>query len=288
MLFAVRIGPIETDDGSLRVFLGGRDGDLVTAPQFAKNDAVGLRALKTKAKTGPFFCEPALALAGRAAGFEIADPPPWLQRIRAGLAVALALGPDFGSVPPPVVLELLDAAEVFCRAQPWRHVDSDETLHATFTGPEILHFEASVLGGGGHEFGVALYEGVGAISAMRRARSFPGAAATLNSFAVTFDDGPKFAADALSGVFDLVGVPAPMRVAAGRPTSVDAAEVLILAATLRAAAAFSNGTSTGTGIVTIGELRLQLDLRRGHAAVPAAKRAARSSTRRTTTRDKSG
>jgi hypothetical protein len=228
---------------------------------FADNDAEGLRALKAKADSGPFQCELALALAGRACGFEVAQPPAWLLRIRAGLGLAMARGPSMKNVPPPFVLELLDAAEAFWRAEPWRQIDSDEPLYARFAEPELLHFEASVLGSAGQEFGVALYEGIGAVAAMRRARTTPRAAAKVNSIAVTFDPGPAFALDAIRGSFSMGGVPVPIRVEAGRLTPISSSEVLLLATALRAASAFTAEGGAGTGITTIGDLVLRVELR---------------------------
>jgi hypothetical protein len=261
MLFALRLGPVPTGETPFRILIGGDAHGRVVGPVFADNDAEGLRALKAKADSGPLHCEVALALAGRACGFEVAEPPAWLLRVRAGLGLAMALGPSMKNVPPPVVLELLDAAEAFWRAEPWRHVDSDEPLYARFSGPETLMFEASILGSGGQEFGVALYDGTGAVAAMRRARTRPRAAAKLNSIAVTFDPGPDFALNAIRGAFAMGGVPVPIKVVGGKLKPINASEVLILATALRAAAMFTAEEGMGTGRTTIGDLALQVELR---------------------------
>ncbi len=261
MLFAMRIGPVPTGETPFRVYIGGGESEHVVGPVFADNDAEGLRALKSKVEGGPLFCEKALALPGRACGFDVADPPAWLPPVRAGLALAIALGLSLVRVPPPVILELLGAAEAFWLAKPWRHIDSDETLHARFSGPETLMFEASLLGSGGQEFGVALYEGTGAVAAMRRARTTPRAAAKVTSIAVTFDPGPAFALEAIGGAFAMEAVPVPIKVVGGRLKPINASEVLILATALRAAAMFTGEEGTGTGRTTISGLALQVEFR---------------------------
>jgi hypothetical protein len=264
MLFALRIGPVPTGETPFRVLIGGDENERVVGPVVADNDAEGLRALKAKVQGGlrsPLLCEKALTLAGRANGFEVAEPPAWLLRARAALALVLALGPSLQKVPPQVVLELLDAAESFWLAKPWRHVDLDETLHVGFTAPEPLVFEASILGSGGQEFGVALYEGTGALAKMRRARSAPRTASKVNSIAVTFDPGPAFALDAIKGPFGLEAVPVPLAVDAGRLRPISSSEVLLLATVLRAAASFTGEAGVGLGTTTIGDVTLRAEIR---------------------------
>jgi hypothetical protein len=170
MLFALRLGPVETNTGPIRIYFGGTDDDMLVKPCAAASDAEGLRILRERVKFGPFLCEEALALAGRAHGFAVADPPAWLLKQRAALAVSMANRRTLEGVAPAAILELLEASVAFWRAEPWRHVDSDDTLHARLVSPSTAVYEASILGSAGQEFGMALYEGKNALATIRRAK----------------------------------------------------------------------------------------------------------------------
>ncbi|MBK7402692.1 MAG: hypothetical protein IPJ34_42310 [Myxococcales bacterium] len=263
MLFALRIGPIETGDGPIRISIGGKDDGSITQPSVVRSDAEGLRAL-AKAGTGPLLCDKSLALAGRAHGFTVAEPPSWLLQLRAGLAVAMSQPQSLRRVTPPAVLALLEASVDFWRAEPWLHVDSNDVLLARLRAPEERTFEASILGSAGMEYGLALYEDLGTMAEIRRLRGKPAAATKLNSIAVTYDPGPEFVLDALEGVFDIGGAPVPMRVEAGRLGSLTSREVLVVAAALRAAAAMGAG-GQGIGKVQLDAVTVEMELSRAAA-----------------------
>jgi hypothetical protein len=260
MLFALRLGPVESNTGPIRVYFGGTDDEMLVKPCVAASDAEGLRTLKERVKGGPFLCEEALALAGRAQGFEVAEPPLWLLKQRAALAVSMANRRSLDGVAPAAILELLGASVAFWRAEPWRHVDSDDTLHARLMSPPNATYEASILGSAGQEFGMALYEGKNALATIRRAKDEPAAAKKIHSLAITYDAHPEFVLDALDGAYEVGGVPVPMRIEAGKLKPLSTSDVLVIAAALRAAAQFTEGTVRGSGVVAFGEVTVRVDI----------------------------
>lgn len=262
-MFALRIGPIETGDGPIRIYIGGEDDGSITQPIVVKSDAEGLRRL-AKAGTAPLLCDKSLALAGRAHGFTVAEPPSWLLQLRAGLAVAMSQTQSLRRVAPPAVLALLEASVEYWRAEPWRHVDSNDVLLARLRSPEERTFEASILGSAGMEYGLALYDNLGTMAEIRRSRGKPAAAKKLHSIAVTYDPGPEFVLDALEGVFDVGGAPVPMRVQAGVLSGLTSSEVLVLAASLRAAATMGAG-GQGSGKVELDGVTVEIELSRATA-----------------------
>src|SRR5262249_54862523 len=86
-------------------------------------------------------------------------------------------------------------------------------------------FEGSIMGNGGQEFGLALYEKAGAIE---RIATYVDAgrmdmARREDCIAVTLDAKPRFAVDALKDAFGLPRVPYPMRLKRGRHAQGDGA-----------------------------------------------------------------
>ena len=61
-------------------------------------------------------------------------------------------------------------------------------------------------------------------------------AAAFGSLAVTLDDEPRWAANAIGEAFGAVCVPIPLKISGGRPQPVDEEEMATLAAALRAIA----------------------------------------------------
>jgi hypothetical protein len=270
MLFALRLGPVETNTGPIRIYFGGTDDELLVRPCAAASDAEGLRILKERVMSGPFLCEEALALAGRAHGFAVAEPPAWLLKQRAALAVSMANRRSLDGVAPTAILEMLDASVAFWRAEPWRHIDSDDTLHARLVSPTNSTYEASILGSAGQEFGMALYEGKNALATIRRAKAEPAAAKKIHSLAITYDAHPEFVLDALDGAYEVSGVPVPMRIEAGKLKPLSTSEVLVIAAALRAAAQFTKGAVRGSGVVSFGEVTVRVDVAANPDAFEAA------------------
>jgi hypothetical protein len=209
MLHVFRLGPIPIQGRSVFAYAGfGEQGPL--KPQLAHSDAEGLRALAAAGGEQPLRCEPALAEAGRPFGFEPAPLPESILMARAALAYGLALGPAAGRPEPEVFASFLEACASFWRARPWELFDSIEALPATLaTAGWTRSGEASVLGSGGREYGVALYDERDAIrrvaSLMERGRMKE--SRRFDALAITFDEEPGWAASAIEDAFGLPRLP---------------------------------------------------------------------------------
>lgn len=180
----------------------------------------------------------ALARLGRPLGLEVATLPGDALRTRGSLAYALALGPLAGRPSPEALDRLFDASRRFLDERPWEVIDSDAVAPATLDiGTRAVTREVSIMGAGGEEFGVAIYDEPGSvlrvIAAMDAGR--PKEAARVDALSVTFDEEPAWAVGALGDAFGLMRVPFPLRLRRGRPSPATAEELLLLAAVLEAA-----------------------------------------------------
>lgn len=237
-LFAVKLGPVETGEGSASIYIGFMDEGALP-PVTATDDSVGLAKLAAQVQAGALECERALGLAGRPAGFKPADTPEALLVPRATLAFMLAIGPLGASIRNyPAIEELLRASSQFFRKKPWRHFENLDLVRIALGGEAHGEFEASIMGAGGQEFGIALYEGEGGLERAAVAME-AGYSTTLESLAVTMDPEPEWAAEAIEDAYGLCRVPMPLRVRKGRARPAGGDDILALAVALDAAAQLS-------------------------------------------------
>jgi SEC-C motif-containing protein len=242
MVHVFRLGPL--DVGGRKAFAyGGIDtnGEPIQ-PEVAHTDAKGLGAIAKRFAGQPLRCEPALADAARPLGFEPAPLPGSALLPRATLAYGLALGPAAGQPTMDVVIRFLEACAEFWSSQPWELIESDEAVSVALTERgRTRETEASVMGAGGEQFGVALYDEPGSI---RRVADLVTAgrmkdASRVSALAVTFDEEPAWAAAALDDAFGLPRLPVPIRVSRGKGGTATTEELLDAAAVLEALAALS-------------------------------------------------
>lgn len=240
MLYAFKLGPIETGEGFTTTYVGMTPNEALP-PLFVAHATEALKSLADQAGDLELRCEPALARAGKAIGFEPATAPEWVAGPRAVLAWGLAMGNGGGKLLGAPIPEFLHASAAFMKAKPWRHWDNEDIVELDVTGARERTYEASIMGCGGEEYGIALYEEKGAIAKLTRffdaGRMHE--AAKLRSIAVTMDDEPMWAIRALKEVFGLARVPVPIKVARGAPGPVDALDLVTLTAALRAIAQLS-------------------------------------------------
>jgi len=95
-------------------------------------------------------------------------------------------------------------------------------------------YEACIMGAGGLEYGLALYPEKGSIARLNDASMEE--ARSVDSIAVTLDDEPAWACDALRDGFGLDGLPVPIRLSKRRPQRATAEDIATLAVVLRAVA----------------------------------------------------
>ncbi len=233
MLYAFKLGPIHTDDGEMTgVF--AMTPERALEPRFGRAPTA-LREFAKLAAGDELLCEPALAKVGKPFGFVAADAPEWAAEPRAILAFGLALG---NAAPPPSspIVDFLDATSAFVHAAPWRYWDNGHVIDVRITrDSKTLEYEGCIMGAGGLEFGLALYPEKGSIARLNRVRS-PRDARNVESIAVTMDDEPAWAIDALEEAFGLDGIPVPIRIAKGRPGPARSDDLATLAIALRAIA----------------------------------------------------
>jgi hypothetical protein len=253
MLHVFRLGPIPIQGRSVFAYAGfDEQGPL--KPELAHSDAEGLRALAAAAGGEPLRCEPALAEAGRPFGFEPAPLPDSIFLARAALAYGLALGPGAGRPGPEVFARFLESCASFRRAQPWEIFDSIEALPATLTTAGWTRSgEASVLGSGGKEYGVALYDERGALrrvaDLMERGRVKE--SRRSDALAVTLDEEPAWAASAIEDAFGLPRLPVPLRVKRGSASPATGDELLGAAALLEAVAVLAGSGDADDAEATV-------------------------------------
>jgi hypothetical protein len=242
MIHVFRLGPLEVGGRKAHAYCGlDADGALIP-PEITHTDAKGLGALAKRYAGQPIRCEPALAEAARPFGFESAPLPEAALLPRSTLAYGLALGPMAGRPKLDVLIRFLEACAAFWSARPWELLGSDDPVPAALTERgRTRHAEASVMGAGGQEFGIALYDEPGSI---RRVAALVTAGRmketrNVSALAVTFDEEPAWAATALDAAFGLPRLPVPIRVRRGKGGPATTEDLLDAAALLEAVAELS-------------------------------------------------
>lgn len=239
MIHAFLLGPLETGEGLAWCVAGARPDGEPVKPEVQPSPQRALKAfLKRHAVEGVASEPGALAQFARPLGLEVTGLSGEALRTKGSLAYALALGPLAGRPSPEALNRLFAASRRFLDEEPWGVIDSDAVAPATFrVGTREVTREVSIMGAGGEEFGVAIYDEPGSvlrvIAAMDAGR--PQEASRVDALSVTFDEEPAWAVDALRAAFGLGRLPFPLRLRRGRPSPATAEELLQLAAVLEAA-----------------------------------------------------
>lgn len=262
MLYAVKIGPIPTDEGRATFYCAFEEEKL-HPPVLADSDAEGLRQLAAQAPGAELYCDPGLAKAGQKLGFEPVDAPEWAKASTVAVLTALAAGPHGESLGSPLaVYALAVAAARFRLSAPWTLWSEADALQVSFSGAFKGDFEASLLGNGGAEYGLALYKGKGSVAKVARllVDGKLEEARRVDSLALVFDDQPPFAVELFERLLGMPAVPVALRLKGGEPKPVREEEALALAAALNAAAAIhprargvigdAGAEGLGKGVVT--------------------------------------
>lgn len=231
-LYVLGLGPIPTGEGEGMVFLGLLDDKLIPAP--SATAAAALKWLRAKAPPRTrLLCHPDLAMAGGGLGFAAAAPDENVLAACAELAFVLA-HPGIAPEPTPALTPLLQAAATFWDARPWERLPAEAAIAVDVSGSVRGTFEATVMGAGGEEFGLALYPAPGSIARLLAAieAGRPDLAAQVDSISLTFDEEPAFAARALHAWCGLERVPITFAMRGGNPQAIDEAQAFALAVTL--------------------------------------------------------
>jgi hypothetical protein len=106
MLYACKLGPIRTMQGSFVAFFGFTEAGIVSPVIGKIADKEGLAGLLQHVYgERDLCCESNLAKAGRRLGFKSAPIPEWVASARAGLAFGLSLGDLGGEAGIPAVVD---------------------------------------------------------------------------------------------------------------------------------------------------------------------------------------
>ena len=266
MLYAIRLGPMEDDDGNPTFWYLG----FTKLPAFhsllATRDEDGLRRLaKLYGKGQRLQCEPALAKAGKKLGF-VSQPMPELIRLARGfIAYGRGLGPYGGVLLEPDDLplgELLAAAAQFMKAQPWRWWSSTQPLKVSVVGSVDRQFEGNLTGFDDDQFGITLYENAGALDRMDlalKARDVP-TALQEDGMAVTVTAGPEWAAEPMEDAYGYRGIPVPVKLKNGKMAKIDPLTLTILAAALEAASWLRPDSLTGSADLDVREIHVRVTI----------------------------
>jgi hypothetical protein len=254
MLYAMRIGPLLLPEGGAPyAFLGITDAGHVVAPLLTHHDAKGLRHLAAQAQGEELRCEPGLVHAGREFGFKAGPMPESAIPMRASFVLGVGIGKVYADVRnPDLLLDLAQAAAEFWRARPFDHWTDEQAIEIELAGAMNRTVEASILGNGGQEYGLALYFEPGGIQKIVRAvdQGRPEKAAAVEALAMTLDDEPAFAVEALDAAYGLPRVPIAMR--SGRELrSVNELELSALTAAVRAVAKLTPGMRDTTAVAEV-------------------------------------
>lgn len=239
MIYAIRLGALQTGEGPANVYIGLSE-QTVVALQIARSDEEGVQAVLANAGRERVLCEPALARVAKKLVLDVAEPPPWTAIPCAELSTLCNLGESIERSALAAVLPALVAACEFVERAPWRHFSNLDALDFVVeraTGKRRM-LEGCVLGAGGQEFGVALYDQPGSmtkLAVMARAGKMEDAR-ELDAYGFTIDDAPDWVANAVARAFGAPVVIRPVRLRRRAMQPVSATELMTMAGAVAAAA----------------------------------------------------
>ena len=239
VLYVFKLGPVATTEGRFSVHVGATEQGVVPAV-FGKSDAEALAELKTYVYGEELRCEKRLARVGKPLGYKAAPMPEFALQPRAMLALSLA-NSRLDAKDTDVIELLIGACAAFVDQRTWERFSDEDLVEVTISGAMDAVFEASIMGGAGYEYGLALYFKRGAMARVAEAmdRDDLESARQEDCLAVTLDSKPAFAVKAIVEAFGLGAVPVAYRVRDGELEMPSRTEMLALGAAIRAVAELS-------------------------------------------------
>ncbi|WP_426756151.1 hypothetical protein [Myxococcus sp. Y35] len=264
-LYAFKLGPIDVGvDGRTSVYVALTSDGEVLPPVFGRRDAEGLESLARGSAGLKRYCESRLARAGVAHGFNSRPMPDSVARARAALALQLYWGPEKPDAlgTPEVADALLDAMAALIRAEPWEEWTNEEVFTVHLEGAVKGTRELSVMGGGGSEFGFALFDRAGSVERMSMSGLPAGNVDVLipDSLGVTLEDEPGWVAKVVKDVTGLPFVPDVMRVQRNTPRQGNTEELVVAAAVGRALALARPEEREVNVVLKVGGLQVRVQL----------------------------
>jgi hypothetical protein len=240
VIYVLRVGELPVAAGRAIAYLSIDEHGIV-APVVAASDEAGLREIVAGAGGREVICEEALGPAAQRLGLRAQLLPPWTLGPRAELATIINLGE--GAIEPGALAAVgpaLHAAGELLSRKPWSWLQNGDVVDFELAAPgrPLRRFEGCVMGAGGQEFGVALYDQPGSLARLSNAidRGRPDEARAIDAYGFTLDDGPRWVAEAVAAAYGVGVVIAPIRLRGGQLRAVSADDLTVMASAAAAAA----------------------------------------------------
>ena len=256
MIYALRLGEVPVNGGRAFTHVA-IDEHGVMAPVVGADDDAALRELVASAGGREVVCEEALQATAHRLGLRVQAPPRWALGPRADLATVLHLGESrierdaLAAVAPA----LRAAGELLCH-QPWSWLGNTDVVdfEIASAGRAPRHFEGCVMGAGGQEYGVALYDEPGTLARLATASEAAsrGHAPAIDAYGFTIDAGPAWVADAVAAAYGIGLVIVPIRVRGGRMSATTADDLTVMASAAAAAAHLTPVYREHTATIVVG------------------------------------
>ncbi|MDQ3364655.1 MAG: hypothetical protein M3680_04425, partial [Myxococcota bacterium] len=193
---------------------------------------------------------------------------------RADLATVLNLGVD-GIEPdavPAIGPAVGAAGELLARA-PWSWLVNRDALDFEIQAPgqPTRQLEGCVLGAGGEEFGLALYDQPGSLERVTKAIELkrPADARAVDAYGFTIDRGPSWVTEAVAAAYGTPLAIVPLRLRGGLVRIVSADDLAVMASAAAAAAHLTSEHREHTVTLTIADVAVTATAR-VRASRPAA------------------
>lgn len=258
MIYALRLGGVPVDGGRAATYVA-IDEDGMMTPVVGANDEAALREIVASAGGRDVVCEEALQAAARRLGLRVQELPRWALGARADLATVFRLGESrierdaLAAVAPA----LRAAGELLCH-QPWSWLRNADVVdfEIASSGCAARHFEGCVMGAGGQEYGVALYDEPGTLDRLAKAsQAVPrGHAPAIDAYGFTIDGGPAWVADAVAAAYGIRLLIVPIRVRGGRMRAATADDLTVMASAAAAAAHLTPVYREHTATIVVGQV----------------------------------
>ncbi len=260
MIYALRIGEIPLETGHAIAYLSVDEAGMV-APVIAESDEAGLREIVAAARGREVICEEALGRAARRLGLRAQPLPPWTRVPRAELATVLNLGAN--ALEPAAMVAVspaLFAAAQLVELQPWSWLLNRDAIdfEISIPGRPPRTFEGCVMGAGGQEYGVALYDAPGSLARLAKAsqRGQLADVHAIDAYGFTIDDGPAWVTDAVAEAFGIGLAITPIRLRGGRVRAPSLDDLTLMASAAAAAAHLTPQHREHVATIEIGETKV--------------------------------
>jgi hypothetical protein len=241
VIYALRLGEVLVDSRPAIIYYAAIDEHGMRTPVVAANDDAALREITAAAGGREVVCEEALQSAAQRLGLRAQALPRWTLGPRADLATVVRLGENRieGEALAAVGPALRAAGELVCH-QPWSWLRNADVVDFEIASPgrATRRFEGCVMGGGGQEYGVALYDEPGSLDRLAKASQpgRPDRARAIDAYGFTIDGGPAWVADAVAAAYGIRLVIVPIRVRSGHMRAATADDLTVMASAAAAAA----------------------------------------------------